>query len=291
MAGPADTTAQIKNTTTRYVVFIVLPPLVDGYELLDRAFKLGTNPLKKIRYFTLPEQTTSACAKPSAINQCFRGHFRRRYNWADSGVRRQSIVSSRRDFLKIASFATACVAARGTVLAAAEEPALGLIFPPLNYPIPPDAKRLYPAGVRFLGDGVGLSGGMTIDGYEEAIPRLIPAAERLAKQGAERLKIFLQEHGFDVTFAKGLGCERIPEGGATQEILFKLGADTYAKSKKADALVISCGALRTLDLIVPLEIETKVPVVSSTPHGLMNGVRMLGISPRAKGFGMVFEKV
>jgi len=60
--------------------------LVDGYELLDRAFKLGTNPLKKIRYFTLPEQTTSACAKPSAINQCFRGHFRRRYNWADSGV-------------------------------------------------------------------------------------------------------------------------------------------------------------------------------------------------------------
>jgi len=247
-------------------------------------------------------------------------------------------VSSRRDFLKIASFATACVAAR-TALAAAEEPALGLIFPPLNYPIPPDAKRLYPAGVRFLGDGVGLSGGMTIDGYEEAIPRLIPAAERLARQGAkfndeltqritkatglpattqsnglvdglrvanakrvavataytdivtERLKIFLQEHGFDVTFATGLGYERIPEGGATQEILFKLGADTYAKSKKADALVISCGALRTLDLIVPLEIETLVPVVSSTPHGLMNGVRMLGISPRAKGFGMVFEKV
>jgi len=264
-------------------------------------------------------------------------------------------VSSRRDFLKIASLATAYAATRGTALAAAEEPALGLIFPPLNYPIPPDAKRLYPTGVRFLGDGVGLSGGMTIDGYEEAIPRLIPAAERLAKQGAqvisffgssitfykgakfneeltqkitkatglpattqsnglvdglrvanakrvavataytdivtERLKIFLQEHGFDVTFAKGLGYERIPEGGATQEILFKLGSDTYAKSKKADALVISCGALRTLDLIVPLENETKVPVVSSTPHGLMNGVRMLGISPRAKGFGMVFEKV
>ena len=127
-------------------------------------------------------------------------------------------MSSRRDFLKIASLATACVAARGTVLAAAEEPVLGLIFPPLNY-------------------------------------------------------------------------ERIPEGGATQEILFKLGADTYAKSTKADALVISCGALRTLDLIVPLENETKAPVVSSTPHGLMNGVRMLGISPRAKGFGMVFEKV
>src|SRR5881628_3643823 len=149
------------------------------------------------------------------------------------------MTRSRRAFLKIGGVATAYAALGAPALEAAGEPALGLIFPPLNYPIPPDAKRLYPTGVRFLGDGVGLSGGMTIEGYEEAIPRLIPAAERLAKQGAERLKIFLQEHGFDVTFAKGLGCERIPEGGATHEILFKLGADTYAKSKKADALVIS----------------------------------------------------
>jgi len=262
---------------------------------------------------------------------------------------------SRRDFLKIAGVASTYGIVGTSAFAVAEEPALGLIFPPLNYPIPPDARLLYPTGVRFLGNGVGLSGGMTIEGYEEAIPRMIPAAEALAKQGAkvismfgssitfykgakfneeltqritkatglpattqsnglidglkvanarrvavataytdivtERLKVFLQEHGFDVTFARGLGFERIPEGAATQEILFKLGADSYANSKKADALVVSCGALKTLDLIVPLENEIKVPVVSSTPHGLMNGVRMLGVSPRAKGFGMVLAKV
>jgi maleate cis-trans isomerase len=93
-----------------------------------------------------------------------------------------------------------------------------------------------------------------------------------------------------ITSAKGLGYERIPEGAATQEILFKLGTEAYAKSQNADALVMSCGALRTLDLIVPLEKEIKVPVVSSTPHGLMNGVRLLGVSPRAQGFGMVLAK-
>ena len=49
-------------------------------------------------------------------------------------------------------------------------------------------------------------------------------------------------------------------------------------------------ALRTLDVIVPLEGEVKVPVVSSTPHGLMNGVRLLGVSPRAQGYGMVLAK-
>ena len=118
----------------------------------------------------------------------------------------------------------------------------------------------------------------------------IAVATAYADTVTERLKVFLEEHGFEVTFAKGLGYERIPEGAATQEILFNLGADCYDKSRKADALVVSCGALRTLDLIVPLENRIKVPVVSSTPHGLMNGVRLLGVSPRAQGFGMVFAR-
>jgi arylmalonate decarboxylase len=261
---------------------------------------------------------------------------------------------SRRQFLKLGTVATAYGALSGTAFAAADEPALGLIFPPLNYPIPPDARLLYPSGVRFLGNGVGLPGGMTLAGYEEAIPRVLPAAEALARQGAkaisvfgssltfykgakfneeltsrvtkltgvpsttqsnglvdglrtanarrvavataytdivtDRLKIFLEEHGFEVTLAKGLGYEQIPDGAATQEILFKLGSDAYAGSRKADALVVSCGRLSTLDLIVPLENHIKVPVISSTPHGLMNGVRLLGVSPRARGYGMVLAK-
>ena len=117
---------------------------------------------------------------------------------------------------------------------------------------------------------------MTIEGYEEAIPRVVPVAEALAKRGAkvisvfgssitfykgakfheeimqrvtkatgvkattqsnglldglrtanakrvalataytdvvtERLKIFLEEYGFEVTAAKGLGFTSVPEG-------------------------------------------------------------------------------
>src|SRR5438132_5990200 len=213
------------------------------------------------------------------------------------------MISSRRDFLKLGGVASAYAAFGAIAFGAADEPALGLIFPPLNYPIPPDAKRLYPAGVQFLGNGVGLPGGMTVEGYDEAIPRILPAAEALAKEGAkvisvfgssltfykgakfneeltqkvtkltglpattqsnglvdglrtanarrvavataytegvtERLKLFLEEHGFQVTATKGLGFETIPEGAATQEVLFKLGLDTYARSNKADALVVS----------------------------------------------------
>jgi arylmalonate decarboxylase len=129
-----------------------------------------------------------------------------------------------------------------------------------------------------------------IDGLKVANARRIALATAYTDIVTGRLKAFLEEHGFQVTSARGLGFERIPEGAATQDILIKLGAESYANSNKADALVMSCGALRTLDLIVPLENQIKVPVISSTPHGLMNGVRLLGVSPRSSGFGMVLAK-
>ncbi len=259
-------------------------------------------------------------------------------------------MSTRRDFL---AGCGALAAALGLAprASAQGEPTAGLIFPPLDYPIPPDAKRLFPSGVRFIGNGVGLPGGMTIEGYEEAIPRVIPRAEELAERGAdlisvfgssitfykgaafnqeltdkvtaatglpattqsnglvdglrhvnarrvavataytdevtERLKIFLEEHGFTVVAARGLGYVRIPEGAATEPILHELGVAAYERSNKADALVMSCGALRTLDVIVPLETAIRAPVVSSTPHGLWHCARLLGVDARVEGFGMV----
>jgi arylmalonate decarboxylase len=256
----------------------------------------------------------------------------------------------RREFIET-SMTTGALAVFAGPTVAQTEPTIGLIFPPLDYPIPPDAKRLFPTGVRFIGNGVGLPGGMTIEGYEEAVPRIVPRALDLARDGAnvisvfgssltfyrgaafnkeltdrvtaatglpattqsnglvdglkhvsarrvavataytdtvtERLKVFLEEHGFEVVSAKGLGYERIPEGAATQEILHELGAAAYASSNKADALVMSCGALRTLDLIVPLEESIAAPVVSSTPHGLWHCARMLGVPARIEGFGRV----
>src|SRR3954464_5330583 len=109
------------------------------------------------------------------------------------------MTSSRREFLKLGGIATALAIPGASLLTAAGEPALGLIFPPLNYPIPPDAKLLYPAGVEFLSGGVGLPGGMTLPGYDEAIPSVLPAADALKKQGAKVISVF----GSSLTFYKG----------------------------------------------------------------------------------------
>ena len=78
--------------------------------------------------------------------------------------------SSRRQFLKIGTAGAACAA-----LGVSAEPVLGMIFPPLNYPVPPEAKLLYPSGVRFLAAGVGLPS-MTPEGYDKAVPKILPAA-------------------------------------------------------------------------------------------------------------------
>src|SRR4029450_5217380 len=108
------------------------------------------------------------------------------------------MATARRELIKI-GLGAACAAVGGRAFAAGADPAVGLIFPPLNYPIPPDAKRLYPKGVEFLSGGVGLPGGMAVEGADGGGARIIPAAQALAKQGAKVVSVF----GSSLTFYKG----------------------------------------------------------------------------------------
>ena len=76
----------------------------------------------------------------------------------------------------------------------------------------------------------------------------------------------------------------------TQEGLQNFSASVYDSLPKADTLLISCGALKTLDLLVPLEQHCKVPVISSTPHAFWDAVRMVGLTGQSKGFGRLLDR-
>jgi arylmalonate decarboxylase len=255
--------------------------------------------------------------------------------------------TSRRKFLH-----SAAAGALSVPLASADEPVMGMIFPPANYPVPPEARLLYPHGVTFLAEGLAFQG-MTIESYDEAVPRIVPAALKLKERGATAISImgtsltfyrgaafnqelidnvhratglpatsmstgivdglkvagakrvavataytevvnatlkrFLEESGFEVVTIQGLNLIRATNA-VTQDQLFDFSAGVFAAARKADTLLVSCGGLKTIDLLVPLEAKCKVPVVSSTPHALMNAVRLVGISPRATGYGSVLAK-
>jgi len=106
-----------------------------------------------------------------------------------------------------------------------------------------------------------------------------------------RLKVFLHEEGFEVQLMRGLGVERVQDiTRVTQEGLLQFSAAVYRSSAHADALLISCGGLKTLDLLAPLEARCGVPVVSSLPHALWAGVRLLGISARVAGYGRLLSQ-
>lgn len=237
-------------------------------------------------------------------------------------------------------------------LASASDPVMGMIFPPADYPVPPEATQLYPKGIKFLAEGLAFHG-MTIDSYNEAVPRIVPAAMKLKQRGATAISImgtsltfykgaafnqelidrvhqatglpatsmstgivdglkvagakrvavataytdevnatldrFLKESGFEIVIIKGLNLIRAVDA-VTQQGLFDFSAAVFEQAHKADTLLVSCGGLKTLDLLVPLEAKCQVPVVSSTPHALMNAVRVAGFNPRATGYGSVLAK-
>jgi arylmalonate decarboxylase len=105
-----------------------------------------------------------------------------------------------------------------------------------------------------------------------------------------RLQTYLQEEGFEVLTIQGLGIEKVEDiRNVTPDGLLKFCVGVAESARGADALLVSCGGLRTLDLIEPLEQRCRIPVVSSLPHALRAGVRLLGLSGRARGYGRLLS--
>jgi arylmalonate decarboxylase len=104
-----------------------------------------------------------------------------------------------------------------------------------------------------------------------------------------RLQSFLHEEGFDVRVIRGLGVERVEDiKSVTRAGLMKFSTEVFLSADHAEALLISCGGLRTLDILAPLEERCGIPVVSSLPHALRAGLRLLGLSGHADGYGRLF---
>jgi len=130
-----------------------------------------------------------------------------------------------------------------------------------------------------------------VDGLRAVGARRVTVATAYNDEVNRRLRTFLGESGFEVVALEGLGLEAIGDPGrVTQKDLEQFCSGVFKRAAKADALLVSCGGLRTLELLAPLESQCRVPVVSSTPHALWAGMRILGLRVKAPGYGQLLAK-
>jgi arylmalonate decarboxylase len=129
-----------------------------------------------------------------------------------------------------------------------------------------------------------------VEGLRAVGGHRLAVATAYNKDVTDRLRGFLQDSGFEVEAAAGMGLERIGEAGkVTPQDLQSFVRGVFLAAPGADALLVSCGGFRTLELIAPLESEYGIPVISSMPHALWAGVRLLGLAGTAPGFGRLLS--
>lgn len=125
-----------------------------------------------------------------------------------------------------------------------------------------------------------------IDGLHAVGARRVVAPTAYNEEVNGRLRAFLVEHGFEVLAVRGLGVVAVEDINlVTQPQLLDFCIDVSRAEPAADAILVSCGGLRTLEILAPLEQSTGLPAVSSMPHALYAGAKLLGMDASVEGYG------
>lgn len=78
------------------------------------------------------------------------------------------------------------------------KPIVGMIVPPLEGAVPPEAPSLYGEDIEFIATGLGLDK-LTLDSYDSVIDRVADLSKRLAEKGAQGISLM----GTSLSFYRG----------------------------------------------------------------------------------------
>ena len=99
---------------------------------------------------------------------------------------------------------------------------------------------------------------------------------------------FLLKKGFDVLDIQGLNLETGLEFGRVTPAYWKEFALAIDRPE-ADAIFLSCGGIRALEVVAEIEEAAGKPVVTSNQAQFWSCLRRAGISDRLQGFGQLFD--
>ena len=125
-----------------------------------------------------------------------------------------------------------------------------------------------------------------VDGLKAFAARRVAVATAYADEVNRRLRDFLIERGCEVAAVAGFGIEAFGAASRkTEADIVDLGLKVCSEAGAPEALLISCGGLRTLGVAAPIEARCGVPVVSSTPAAFWSAMRLVGETGDLSGYG------
>lgn len=101
-------------------------------------------------------------------------------------------------------------------------------------------------------------------------------------------RTYLQQQGFEIDTLRGLEIE-LDQDIARVRPEFLVSYAEQVADPGSDALFVSCGALRSVDVITELEQRIGMPVVTSNQAMMWHCLRLAGIDDRREDLGVVFR--
>lgn len=102
----------------------------------------------------------------------------------------------------------------------------------------------------------------------------------------EKLRVFLDQSGFQVLAIQGLGTQAHSTIGPDEVEALVMNVDR----PEADAIFVSCTNFGTLDIIESLEKKLKKPVVTSNSASMWKMMRLVGDKSAVEGGGRLFRE-
>ncbi|UVK48363.1 arylmalonate decarboxylase (plasmid) [Mesorhizobium sp. AR07] len=102
-------------------------------------------------------------------------------------------------------------------------------------------------------------------------------------------RVYMEERGFEILNIQGLNIENDEDMvRVTPDYIYEFAKQVDRAD--SDAIFISCGALRSVDIIQALEAESGKPVITSNQAMMWDCLRLAGVNDRSDKYGRLFKE-
>jgi maleate cis-trans isomerase len=121
--------------------------------------------------------------------------------------------------------------------------------------------------------------------------RRVAVANPYTEGSNKWVRAFLEAYGIEVVALRGMEiADSWSIAQLAPSVALDLGREVLEQANNAEGLFLSCGNLRTIEILDQLEQETGRPVVSSNQAMLWYALKVLGIKEIVRGYGRLLEQ-